>query len=112
MKTERARCKRKKKEQDERGRKRNKQEEEEKGDLVIVQEVQAIEEREDLHGAQRVQQVRVVPHASAETTLLSRLLITDFFREDSPLCLTRAITRTKIGPCYTPLSLAPKCQQA
>jgi len=33
-------------------------------------------------------------------------LITDFIKEDSPLCLTRAISRTMIGPCYhPPLSL-------
>ena len=31
------------------------------------------------------------------------LLITEFIKEDSPFCLTRAITRTMIGPCYTPL---------
>ena len=35
-------------------------------------------------------------------------LITEFIEEDSPVCLTRAITRTMIGPCYTPLSLAPR----
>ena len=34
------------------------------------------------------------------------LLITEFIQEDSQFCLTRAITRTMIGPCYTPLSLA------
>ena len=27
-----------------------------------------------------------------------RLLITEFVEEDSPFCLTRAITRTMIGP--------------
>ena len=27
------------------------------------------------------------------------LLITEFVKEDSPFCLTRAITRTTIGPC-------------
>ena len=27
------------------------------------------------------------------------LLITEFIKEDSPFCLTRAITRTMIGPC-------------
>jgi len=32
------------------------------------------------------------------------LLITEFIKEDSPFCLTRAITRTMIGPCYTPPS--------
>jgi len=37
-----------------------------------------------------------------------RLLITEFIKEDSPFCLTHAITRTMIGPCYTPLSLAPR----
>jgi len=36
------------------------------------------------------------------------LLITEFLKEDSPFCLTRAITRTMTGPCYTPLSLAPR----
>ena len=29
-------------------------------------------------------------------------------KEDSPFCLIRAITRTIIGLCYTPLSLAPR----
>ena len=28
--------------------------------------------------------------------------------KDLPFGLTRAITRTMIGPCYTPLSLAPR----
>ena len=37
-----------------------------------------------------------------------RLLITEVIQEDSPFCLTRAITRTMIGLCYTPLSLAPR----
>jgi len=37
-----------------------------------------------------------------------RLLITECIQVDSPVCLTRAITRTMIGPFYTPLSLAPK----
>jgi len=27
------------------------------------------------------------------------VLITEFIKEDSPFCLTRAITRTMIGPC-------------
>ena len=36
------------------------------------------------------------------------LLITEFIKEGSPFCLTRAITRTMIGLCYTPLSLAPR----
>ena len=30
---------------------------------------------------------------------------TEFVKEDSPFCLTRAITRTMIDPCYTPLSI-------
>ena len=38
---------------------------------------------------------------------LGAKLITDyeFIKEDSPFCLTRAITRTMIGPCYTNSSL-------
>ena len=36
-----------------------------------------------------------------------RLLDRDFIKEDWLFCLTRAIIRTMIGPCYTPLSLAP-----
>ena len=35
-------------------------------------------------------------------------LITAFFQEDSPFCLTRAITRTMIGPRHTMLSLAAR----
>ena len=31
-------------------------------------------------------------------------MITELIKDDSPLCLTRAITRTMIGACYTPLS--------
>jgi len=31
-----------------------------------------------------------------------------FLKEDSPFCLTRAISRTLIGLCYTPLSLGPR----
>ena len=32
----------------------------------------------------------------------------NLLKEDSPFCLTRAITRTMIGQCFTPLSLAPR----
>ena len=34
--------------------------------------------------------------------LREELLITVFIKEDSPFCLTRAITRTMIGPCPRP----------
>jgi len=45
------------------------------------------------------------PSASSTSLDLSlRILITEFIKEDSPFCLTRAITRTMIGP-YTPFSL-------
>ena len=38
--------------------------------------------------------------------MIRSLLITDYLiKEDSPFCLTRAITRTMISPCFTPLSL-------
>jgi len=36
------------------------------------------------------------------------LLMSEFIKEDSPFYLTRTITGTVIGPCYTPLSLAPR----
>ena len=32
----------------------------------------------------------------------------EFIQKDSPFCLTRTITRTSIGACYTSLSLAPR----
>ena len=35
-----------------------------------------------------------------------QLLITEFVKQDSPFCLTRVITRTMIGPSYTPLSFS------
>jgi len=58
-----------------------------------------------------------VSQAEAQLEAARRLLlITKFIKEDSPFCLTRAITRTMIGLCYTPLSLAPsdtpqRCEQ-
>ena len=47
---------------------------------------------------------RTIPSA---TCVPNPILITEFIKEDSPLCLPRAITRTMIGLCYTLLSLAP-----
>ena len=37
-----------------------------------------------------------------------RLLMTKFIKWDLPFCLTRTTTRTVIGLCYTPLSMAPE----
>ena len=50
----------------------------------------------------------VYPHGLRGGSRRQMLLITEFIKEDSPFCLTRAITRTMVGPCYTPLSLAPR----
>jgi len=40
-----------------------------------------------------------VPGADGRSVCVEGLLITEFVQEDSPFCLTRAITRTMIGPC-------------